>query len=135
MKNKSLFITIIVGMSMIIGMKDLFISIIGEHYGIITMAVVALLYQIFVMIAKLFYNTGNWTKGWTKPYVIMNVLLAISLAVGIFINWTPTVGITLNNSATEILAKIVVGCNAGIALVSADWKVLIASWKVPDELG
>ena len=136
MKNKSLFASIVVFLSLILGLGDMLIGILGREAGLVTMAILTLGYQICILIWKTLYDTGNWMKGWKFATIAVNVLTFIPLAIGVFGTWASDSGLLfLGPNFLVITSKIIAGSNLVILLLNTDWKTLMENYKLPDTPG
>ncbi len=124
MQNKSLFLSIVVGLAILVGMQDLFVSIFGQHDGYVITAFIILAYQVCLVVLKKIWNSGNWMKGWDTAFIVVNILTVIPMAIATFQAWSADYSVEVNQKVIDILGKIIVACNSFIVLFSANWQKL-----------
>lgn len=128
MKNKSLFVTIVIALSFLIGAKDMLISLLGDHTGVITVAFITLFYQLLVLIMKTVYNTGNWMKGWSTAFIILNMAMLVPQVFGVVNAWAADSNVILSSGFLMVMSKLTVFSNLVIFLLNADWTALSNSF-------
>jgi hypothetical protein len=125
MKNKRLFLTIIAALSIMIGLKDTLIQLLGDNAGAITVAFIVLTYQVLVVIQARFYNTGNWLKGWSTAFIIWNICTFIPELFAVVNAWAADSSVTLSNGFMIVMTKIILISNLVITFINADWSALL----------
>lgn len=121
MKNKNLFVSMLAGLFILLGAKDMLISFLGDHTGVITVAILTLIYQALSIFMKRFYNTGNWLKGWSTAFIVLNIATFIPELIGVFNAWAQDSSVVLSTGFMMVMTKITVFANLIIFIVNADW--------------
>lgn len=120
-KNKSLLLTIIFYLSVLIGAQSLFTPILGEHETAITIAFATLAYQALVMYCKRFYNTGNWVSGWSNAFLIFNICTFGIELIALIQVWAPTANMELSQKYLLVTSKVTAIFNLIIFIVNGNW--------------
>lgn len=136
MKNKTLFISIVLGLGFLVGAKDALIYLFGDSIGIKVVAGITLAYSVASLILKSpIYDSGNWMHGWKIKYIALNLAMLIPTIIGTVQVWGADNNVELHAGLLLFMSKFVVICNLVIVALNSDWTALKNQFSSGDATG
>lgn len=122
--HKSFILTILAGLYFLLGAKEQLVSLLGEHWGIITIGILTMVYQCLVAFFKRFYNTGS--SSWSNATIWLNICLLIPELFAVINAWSADYNVSLSGGFLMFMSKMTIITNMVVLALTTDWKTVLA---------